>query len=117
MLMSTLIAAAASFAAIGFVAAQPSPNRDVETMNFDLWCQEQAALPPDRCDKRTSQDESAFETHRASLEHYDAPHLSAQYDQARVNREIMNDDPIDNPDRDDLGAQQQYPNLPVTDAE
>jgi hypothetical protein len=115
-LMNALIATAVGFAAIGPAASQPNPNSDVETMNFDLWCQEDAALPPARCDKRTPQDESSFETHRASVELYEIPHRSAEYDQARVNRDIMSKDPIDNPDRDDLGAQQQYPNMPVTEA-
>jgi hypothetical protein len=117
MLKSALIAAAASFATIGPAAAQPNHNRDIETMNFDLWCQEQAALPPARCDKRTPEDESAFETHWASLEQYEIPYRSAQYDQARANRDIMNNDPIDNPPKDDLGAQQLYPNMPITNAQ
>jgi hypothetical protein len=116
MLVSALIVAAASFAAIGPAASQASPKGDEEAMNFDLWCQEDAALPPARCDERTPEDESSFEAHRASVEQYEIPHRSAEYNQARVNRDIMNDDPIDNPDRNDLGAQQQYPNLPVTDA-
>ena len=60
-LMGALIAAAASFAAISPTVAQPASNPDIETMNFDLWCQEQAALPPARCDKHTPVDESAFE--------------------------------------------------------
>jgi hypothetical protein len=117
MLMNALIVAAASFAAIGPTASQPNQNRDIETMNFDLWCQEDAALPPARCDKRSPEDESAFEIHRASREQFEIPHRSAGYDQARVNRDIMNKDPIDNPDRDDLGAQQQYPNMPVADVQ
>src|ERR1700690_118922 len=97
MLMSTLITAAACFAAVGPLAAQPNPNRDIKTMNFDLWCQEEAALPPARCDKRTPEDESAFEAHLAAIERYEIPYRSVQYDQARVNRDIMNNDPIDNP--------------------
>jgi hypothetical protein len=116
MVMGALILVAASFAAIGRPAAQPSPNRDIATMNFDLWCQEQAALPPARCDKRTQEDESAFEIHRASLEQHEIPYRSAQYGQARVNRDIMTNDPIDNPRKDNLGAQQQYPNIPVPEA-
>jgi hypothetical protein len=117
MLISAIIAAAASVAAVGHVAAQPSQNRDIKTMNFDLWCQEQAALPPARCDKRTPEDESAFEAFRASLEHYETPYRSAQYDQARVNRDIMNNDPIDNPHNDDLGPQRQYPDMPAPEVQ
>jgi len=117
MLVNALIAAAASFAAVGLLAAQPNPNRDIKTMNFDLWCQEEAALPPTRCDKRMPEDESAFEAHRASIEQYEIPDRSAQYDQARVNRDIMNNDPIDNPHRDDLGVQRQYPDMPAPGAQ
>jgi hypothetical protein len=116
-LICALIAAAASVATLGSAMAQPSPNRGVKTMNFDLWCQEQAALPPARCDKRTSEDEKAFEAHQAALEHYEIPYRSAQYGQARVNRDIMNTDPIDNPHKDNLGAQRQYPDIPVSDAQ
>ena len=114
MLISVLIAAAASLTAVDPAAAQPSPNRDVATMNFELWCQEQAALPPARCDKRTPEDEKAFEAHQAALEQYEIPYRAAQYDQGRVNRDIMNTDPIDNPQKDNLGAQRQYPDISVT---
>ena len=41
-------------------SAQRNGNYPVQEMNFDLWCQEQAGLPADRCDKRTAQDEAAF---------------------------------------------------------
>ena len=117
MLIGALIAAAASFAAISPTVAQPDPNRVPETMNFDLWCQGEASLPAERCDKRTPEDQSAFEARRASLERYEIPSRSAQYDQARVNRDIMNNDPIDNPHKDDLGAQEQYPNTQVAPAQ
>jgi hypothetical protein len=116
MFIRVLIAAAAGLAAVAPAAAQPNPSPDAKTMNFDLWCQEQAALPPARCDKRTPEDESAFEAHQTALEHYEIPYRSGQYDQGRVNRDIMNNDPIDNPQKDNLGAQQQYPNISVTDS-
>ncbi len=112
--MGALIAAAASFAAISPTVAQPASNPDIETMNFDLWCQEQAALPPARCDKHTPEDESAFEAFRTKIERYEIPRSSAQYNQGRVNRDIMNTDPIDNSQKGNLGAQQQYPNISAT---
>jgi hypothetical protein len=112
--MGALIAAAASFTAAEPAAAQPNLSHDAETMNFDLWCQEQAALPAERCDRRIPEDESAFEAYQTTVEHYEIPRRSAQYDQGRVNRDIMNNDPIDNPQKDNLGAQQQYPNISVT---
>jgi hypothetical protein len=112
--LRVLISAAASLAAVAPVASQPNPAPDAKTMNFDLWCQGQAALPPERCDKRTPGDERAFEAFQATLEHYEVPNRSAQFDQGRVNRDIMNTDPVDNPQKDNLGAQRQYPDISVT---
>jgi hypothetical protein len=112
--MCALIAAVASFAAISPAVAQSAPNPASETMNFDLWCQEQKTLPPERCDKHTPEDESAFEAYRTKIEHYEIPRGSAQYNQGRVNRDIMNADPVDNPQKNNLGPQQQYPNISAT---
>lgn len=114
LLMSALIAAASSFAAFEPVAAQPNPSHDSDTMNFDLWCQEQQGLPPARCDNHTPEDETAFEAYRAKIERYEIPRSSAQYNQGRVNRDIMNADPVDNPQKNNLGPQQQYPNISAT---
>jgi hypothetical protein len=77
---------------------------------------ERAALPSTRCDKRTPEDEKAFEAYQATLEHYEVPNRPAQYDQGRVNRDIMNNDPIDNAQKDNLGVQRQYPDISVTDS-
>ncbi len=96
-------------------ASSAQPVRDGATLNFDLWCQEQARLPAARCDKRTPADEQAFEAHRAALEHYEIPHRSAQYNQGRVNRDIMNADRIENPGKADLGAQRQNPDMQPSD--
>ena len=114
MLMSALIAAAASFPAFEPVTAQPNPSHDSDTKNFYLWCQEQRGLPQERCDKHTPEDESAFEAYRTKIERYEIPRSSAQYNQGRVNRDIMNADPVDNQQKDNLGAQQQYPNISAT---
>ena len=110
MLMSTLITAAACFAAVGPLAAQPNPNRDIKTMNFDLWCQEEAALPPARCDKRTPEDESTFEAYRAQIERYEVPYLQQQQHDLTINRDIMHNDPVDNPVYQNPQAQTQDPN-------
>ena len=56
-------------------SAQTGKNYDVKTMNFDLWCQEQAHLPATRCDKRTPEDEKTFEAYRAQIERYEVPYL------------------------------------------
>lgn len=114
--LCVLIASAGSLMAVAPAAAQSNPTPDAKTMNFDLWCQSHAALPPARCDRRTREDEKAFEAYRAALERYEIPNRSAQYNQGRVNRDIMNNDPVDNPQKDNLGAQRQYPDISVTDS-
>lgn len=112
--LGVFVGVAASLAAAAPAAAQAAPSHDVKTINFDLWCQEQAALPPERCDKRTPEDEKAFEAYQAKLEHYEVPYRSPQYNQGRVNRDIMNADPIDNPQKQNLGAQRQDPDISAT---
>jgi hypothetical protein len=106
-LRSAFVLTAACLAMTGLAKAQPNQVHDSETMNFDLWCQEDAGLPPDRCDKRTPQDESRFEAYRAAFERHEIPYLAPQNSQATINRDIMNSDPVDNPQKDDLGPQQQ----------
>jgi len=90
--------------------AQTGQNYDVKTMNFDMWCQEQAHLPADRCDKRTPEDEKTFEDYRAKIERYEVPYLQQkQYDLA-IHRDIMHNDQVDNPLSQNPQAQTQDPN-------
>jgi hypothetical protein len=97
------------FLASGAVA-QSGQNYGVKTMNFDMWCQEQAHLPADRCDKRTADDEKTFEDYRAKIERYEVPYLQQkQYDLA-IHRDIMHNDPVDNPLSQNPQAQTQDPN-------
>lgn len=72
-------------------------NYPVQEMNFDLWCQEEAGLPAERCDKRTDQDEAAFEAYRAKVEAYEIPYLQQKSNAARLDADIMRNDPIDRP--------------------
>lgn len=90
--------------------AQTGRNYDVKTMNFDMWCQEQAHLPADRCDKRTPQDEKTFEDYRAKIERYEVPYLQEQQHQLAIHRDVMQNDPVDNPVSQDPKAQSQDPN-------
>src|SRR6201996_7811029 len=106
-IMAALLATAVSLAAPP-AFAQRNGNYPVEEMNFDLWCQEQAGLPADRCDKRTAQDEAAFEAYRAKVEAYEIPYLQQKENAAQLNREILHADPIDNPvDKNPSAAAQQ----------
>jgi hypothetical protein len=90
--------------------AQTGQNYDVKTMNFDMWCQEQAHLPADRCDKRTAEDEKTFEDYRSKIEQYEIPYLQEQQHQLAIHRDIMQNDPVDNSVIQNPQAQSQDPN-------
>lgn len=104
--LTALMAALFSTAAF----AQTGKNYDVKTMNFDLWCQEQAHLPATRCDKRTPEDEKTFEAYRAQIERYEVPYLQERQRDLSINRDIMHNDPIGNPVSQNPQAQTQDPN-------
>ena len=107
-----LVVATACLATVSMPAsAQRNGNFRVQEMNFDLWCQEQAGLPAERCDKRTAQDEATFEAYRAKVEAYEIPYLQQKQNAARLDADIMRNDPVDRPisknptpDRPDLNA-------------
>jgi len=102
------VAIAAAAAMVALSAESPPGRYDVKTMNFDLWCQETANLPPDRCDKRLPEDEKAFESYRAKVEKYEIPYLQRKQDEERLNQTIIHDQPLENPiDRDNSGKDQQ----------
>lgn len=94
--------------------AQPSggANYDVQTMNFDLWCQQQAGLPPERCDRRLPEDDKKFEAYRAKVEQYEIPYLQRRNEEARINRVLLHNDPIDNPLKNDPARIRQDPYQP-----
>ena len=66
-------------------------------INFDMWCQEQKHLPPERCDKRLPEDDAEFQTYRATIEKYELPYLQKQRQDENLNRVIIHGDPIDHP--------------------
>jgi hypothetical protein len=80
-------------------------NYDVKTMNFDLWCQEQQHLAPDRCDKRSPDDEKDFEAYRAKIEEYEIPYLQQKQNDIALDNNILNKDPVDNPISSDSQTQ------------
>jgi hypothetical protein len=73
----------------GSALAQRNGNYQVTQMNFDLWCQEQAGLPVERCDKRDPQDIATFEAYRAKVEAYEIPYLQRKNSAARLDRDIL----------------------------
>lgn len=107
-ILSMAAAAAAIF--VSPASAQGSRNYDVKTMNFDLWCQEQAHLPVARCDKRTPEDEKTFQDYRTQIERYEVPYLQQRQRDLSVSRDIMHNDPVDNPVHQNPQAQTQDPN-------
>jgi hypothetical protein len=90
-----LIAGVAALLAIP--ASAQTARYDVKTLNFDMWCQETARLDPDRCDKRTPDDEKSFEIYRAKIEKYELPYLQRKEKEQLFDREVLHADPTDNP--------------------
>jgi hypothetical protein len=108
-----ILAASITALCVGGAEAQ-SQRYDVQTINFDLWCQETQHLPADRCDKRTPADEADFEDYRAKVEKYEIPYLAGQETGAQLNRTILHDDPVDNPVTQNPSAAQQQSVAPTT---
>lgn len=98
----------------GPALAQRGGNYQVTEMNFDLWCQEQARLPVDRCDKRMPQDIAAFESYRAKVEAYEIPYLQRKNNAARMDRDILRNDPVDNPSTKEIPGSRPDLNAPST---
>jgi hypothetical protein len=84
-------------------AAQPSLAQTTDTsyklteINFDMWCQEQQHLPPDRCDQRLPEDEKAFEAYVDTIQKYEIPYLRERNKREEYNRTFLHNDPVDNP--------------------
>jgi hypothetical protein len=99
------LAALAAPVLVPLAAHAQSTRYDVKTINFDLWCQEQAKLPPDRCDKRTPEDEKTFEAYRDKIEKYEIPYLQHKQDEQQLNRTIIHDQPLESPVHQDNNRQ------------
>ena len=98
----------------GTALAQRTANLPVKEMNFDLWCQEQAHLPVERCDKRAPDDIAAFETYRNKIEAYEIPYLRQKNNAAQLDRDILRNDPVDTPPVKDIPSQRPDLNSPAT---
>jgi len=92
-----LLAFAMMSAAPASAQQPPALTYDVKTMNFDLWCQEQAHYDADRCDKRLPEDEKEFETFRSTIERYELTHLKDKQREYNFDQNILHRDPIDEP--------------------
>jgi hypothetical protein len=90
-------------------SAAQTQNYPVANMNFDLWCQEQAHLPPRRCDRRTAADEQAFDNFQKEIDPYEIPYLRKRQREFDFRRDVLDRDPIDNPVAQDPQALMQDP--------
>jgi len=97
----------------GSAAAQVGRNYDITPLNFDLWCQQTAHVAPDRCDKRLPDDEAAFEAYRAKMDAYEIEYLKQKNKDARIETDILHNDPTDRSATRALQAQSQQGNTPV----
>ena len=100
-----LFAALLALPVAASAALAQGANYNVKTMNFVLWCQEQQHLAPDRCDKRTPEDEKDFDAYRAKIEEYEIPYLQQKQNDIALDRNILNKDPVDNPITQDSQTQ------------
>ncbi|MGB8366122.1 MAG: hypothetical protein ACLQUZ_16640 [Rhizomicrobium sp.] len=81
----------------------------LEEMNFDMWCQEERHLPPERCDKRLPADNAEYEAYVAKIEKYEVPYLQRRRDEERFNRVILHNDPVDRPTEPSVPGPNQPP--------
>jgi hypothetical protein len=93
----TLLFAAAALCVLSGTASAQATRYDLTEMNFDLWCQEEQHLDPDRCDKRLPADDAAFQAYRNKIEKYEIPYLQDKENRSQLNRVILHNDPIDHP--------------------
>jgi hypothetical protein len=93
----TILLAVAACAFASGAVAQDSGALPLTDMNFDLWCQEEQHLSPERCDKRLPADNDAFEAYRAKIERYEIPYLEKKQQDQNFNRVILHNDPVDHP--------------------
>lgn len=84
----------------GRTIAQTSQGAEpyrLQEINFDLWCQEERHLPPERCDKRLPADDAEYQAYVAKIESYEVQYLQHRRDEENLNRVILHADPVDNP--------------------
>jgi len=92
-----VVLASAAIVFAGTQAIAQGEPYNLPTMNFDLWCQETAHLPAERCDKRLPKDDAAFEAYRAKVEKFELRYHQGREKSQYLDRAILHNDPIDNP--------------------
>ena len=92
----TATAFALGFGAVQAIAQSAQPYA-LQEMNFDMWCQEEKQLPPERCDKRLPQDDAEFEAYVNAIQRYELPYLQRRASDQILNRVILHNDQLDDP--------------------
>ncbi len=69
----------------------------LQNINFDMWCQEERHLPPERCDKRLAADDAEYQAYVAKIENYEVPYLQRREGEQTFNRVVLHNDPVDHP--------------------
>jgi hypothetical protein len=110
--LSCLIFVGIGLAAFAARAQTPPDHYDLKEMNFDMWCQEERQLPPERCDKRLPQDDADFEAYRAKIEKYEVPYLQKQRQEQEWDQTILHNDPVDEPSKPSQPTTQEPPTTP-----
>jgi hypothetical protein len=78
MLLPMLLSVQAAQAQTGDLGLGGRKNYNVQSMNFDLWCQETQRHSVDRCDQRRLEDLEEFATYRNLIERYEQQYLMDQ---------------------------------------
>jgi len=86
--------------ACALAASLASPARaeyKLTEIDFDMWCQEEQHLAPERCDQRLPEDEKAFEAYIDTIQKYEIPYLKERDKREQYNRTLLHNDPVDDP--------------------
>jgi hypothetical protein len=67
------------------------PHYDIQSENFDLWCQETERLPVERCNERRPEDVRTFEEHRAVVERFELQLLMDRERAAEAEKRVNRD--------------------------
>jgi hypothetical protein len=109
MMRLSFLAVAAAVLMSGTANAQAV---NLTEMNFDMWCQQEANLPPERCDKRLPEDDARFDAYRKKIEDYEVPYLQQRQQKEQLNEVILHNDPVDHPTEPSQPTGPGTPNAP-----
>ena len=74
----------------------PRPFR-LQSINFDMWCQETQHLPPTRCDQRLPSDDAAFQAYENQVENHEIEYLRRHAQERNIERNLWDFNPVDRP--------------------